>query len=62
MFAVFFLREPIFADHWEITKIGTPKTSATRYLSSSLLNINDYKVGSVIREMVFIVRVSGEPQ
>ena len=41
MFVVFFLREPIFADPWEITKIGTPKNSATRYLSSGLLNIND---------------------
>ena len=41
MFVVFFLREPIFADHWKITKIGTQKNSATRYLSSSLLNIND---------------------
>ena len=41
MFAVFFLREPIFADHWKIAKIGTPKTSSTQYLSPSLLNKND---------------------
>ena len=25
MFAVFFLREPIFADHWKITKNWNPK-------------------------------------
>ena len=36
-----FFAGTIFADHWKIAKIGTPKTSATQYLSPSLLNKND---------------------